>query len=45
MLIAGQSCLPPDALSAVEHLGVKTAVLVGGTAALSTGLDTLTTCR
>ncbi|MFE4950044.1 cell wall-binding repeat-containing protein [Leifsonia sp. NPDC056665] len=45
LLIAGQGCLPPDALSAAEYLGVTTAVLIGGTAALSTPLDTLTTCR
>ncbi|MGH1548979.1 cell wall-binding repeat-containing protein [Leifsonia poae] len=44
LLIATQSCLPPDALQAMENVGVKTAVLIGGINSLASSLDTLSTC-
>jgi putative cell wall-binding protein len=45
LLIATNACLPPDALGAMEDIGVKKVVVIGGTAGLSGALDRLATCR
>ena len=45
LFIATNACVPPDALEAMEEMGVRTAILIGGTATLSTALDRLATCR